>query len=145
MTSTIVEPLADSVKTLLETVTGLTVYRWNPADISPPCAVIEPPAFSRVDPEQDEDVPLGTIGWLITFPVTVYVDLDEAEYAQSQVVAFTEAVVSTIDGTRTLDHAGVLDAGVTGGEPVFIEDRNRTLVAYECQLAALLAVADPDL
>lgn len=131
-----IAPVATALATVLATVDDLTVHTWQPAAISPPCAVIEPPTVRRRGLEEAESQ-LGSNDWLIDVPVTLYFDLRVAGPAQAGAVDYLDQVIQAIDANQGLGLDGVIEAKVTQAEPVFVLDTNRTLFSYECTVEVL--------
>lgn len=141
MASVVIDPVAEAIKAKLAALTvqgrAVKAYKWSPHGMDRlPAAVIEAPDISRRDLEAAESE-LGASDWLLTFPVTLYVQLDEAFAAQAAAVEFLEAFVQAIDADAGLGVAGVIETRVTSAEPAVIEEQKRALYAYECRVEAL--------
>lgn len=144
----VVTPVADAILTKLQNLAvtpALKGYRWAPRDLDAiPAAVIELPRIQRPGPDDLENSPLGTNGWLLDYPVTLYFDLAVAPDAQAQAATYVDAFITAIDDDPSLGLAAVEDSAVTNSEPVIIEERARVLLAYECRLEVLALVVDND-
>lgn len=146
-----IQDVADALAALLESL-GLWVPRndaghcaWAPSGLdSVPAGVIELPAIRRPDPLEIDDAPLGSNEWLLEFPVTLYFDLAEAGYAQTEAVSYVEALIQAVNTDHTLGLNGVDDSSVVSSEIVLIDDQARPMIAYECQVHVLKLVIDPD-
>lgn len=129
--------LAEKLATL--SISGETVkaYWLAPRTLDRiPAAVIEAPSVERRQLEEPESA-LGADDWLLSFPVTLYVLLDEAEAAQSSAVEFVEAFTLAIDADRGLGVAGVIEARVVSSEPVIVDDERRALYTYQSRVEVL--------
>lgn len=138
MSSTTLSPIATALKTKLETLTASTEavkgHAKPPRELDAcPCGVVEIPTIERIDPDEAESQ-LGTNDWHIVFPVTLYVDLSEADYSIGQAIEFVEAWIKAIDADPQLSGT-VLDCKVTSAEPLVIDDTARPLLAYETSVA----------
>jgi hypothetical protein len=82
--STVIVPLADALKTLLEGLDfapAVKAYRWAPSQLATgTAAVIDIPEVRRTGVDEPEEQ-LGSDDWTITFPVELLVDLAVAETA----------------------------------------------------------------
>lgn len=141
MPSTLIDPIGAALqgKVAALTVQGQAAKGYWPAPASldkVPAGVVEPPEASRRDIDASESA-LGSNDWLLTFPVTLYVLLDEAESAQDAAVDFVEAFIKAVDADQGLGVAGVIEARVVSSEPVVIEDQARALYSYECRCEVL--------
>ena len=142
-TSTIIEPTADLLAALAETVSvtmsngtkALKGYTWEPREFDAvPAAAVGPPTVRRTGLDEGERE-LGSDDWFLEYPVGLYFDLDEAAKAQGQMVEALEAFTKAIDDDPSLGAALVDDCKVTNAEP-FVEDgRNRTLCGYLCTVS----------
>lgn len=140
MPSTILEPLATAVATLLGNLSvtpTLKAYAHDPGYSgldSIPCAVVGIPTLGRVGLDESESQ-LGSRDWFVTFPVTLYFDADVATDVAKRAIEYVEKFIVSID-TESLQAADgtVLDSKVTRCEPVEIVDTHRPLLAYECDL-----------
>ena len=140
MPSTTLEPLAQSVATLLGGLSvseGITAYAHDPGFAgldSLPCAVVGIPKIGRVSVDQSESQ-LGTRDWFVTFPVTLYFDLADATATAKLALEYVEAFIKQVD-TESMQAADgtVLDSKVTNAEPAEIVNAHRPLLAYECDL-----------
>lgn len=147
MASVLIEPVADALQAKLAAIAlqGATVkaYTWAPASLDRvPAAVIEAPEVSRRDIEGAESQ-LGSNDWLLTFPVTLYVLLDEPVAAQTAAVDGLEQFVQAVDADAGLGIAGVIESRVVTGEPAVIDDQQRALYAYECRVEVLIEYVYP--
>lgn len=137
-TSTIVEPTADLLAALAETVevtlsTGvqpLKGYTWEPREFDRvPAAAVGPPSLRRSGLDEGERE-LGSDDWTMDYSVGLYFDLDEAGKAQGLMVEALEAFTKAIDDDPSLGSALIDDCKVTNAEP-FVEDgRGRPLCGY---------------
>lgn len=145
MASTIVEPVADALKTQILAISyspAIRVSRWAPRRIeSTPAAVIDVPSVDRVAPREAE-FEMGREDWRMTFGVSFYFKLSDAEVAQSRAVEFFELFVSRIDDHPTLGLAGVDDAKVTSSEAdITLVEEATPLFAYRCTVELIVQVA----
>lgn len=141
MTSTIIDEVAAALQAKLAALTvqgqAVKAHKWAPRGFDQlPAAVIEAPKLTRGDLEAAESE-LSRTDWLLDFPITLYVELDNAETAQAAAVDFLEAFTLAIDADAGLSLAGVLEARLTAAEPVVIEDQTRALYAYETTVEVL--------
>ena len=147
MASVLIEPVADALQAKLAAITlqgaAVKAYTWAPARLDRvPAAVIEAPDVSRRDIEGAESQ-LGSNDWLLTFPVTLYVQLDEPVAAQTAAVDGLEQFVQAVDADAGLGIAGVIESRVVTGEPAVIEEQKRALYAYECRVEVLIEYVYP--
>lgn len=139
MASTIIEPVADALKSLIEGL-GITSYRWAPHMMDAlPVAVIDIPAVQRTALGGAE-TEMGRDDWLLTFPVAFYFDLSDAMTTQRAAVEVFEAFVAAVDADPDLSSL-VDEARVTSGEPVLDLTRDRRpLYVIECSVETLALV-----
>jgi hypothetical protein len=82
--STVIVPLADALKQMLEGLDfapAVKAYRWAPSMVATvPAAVIDIPEVRRTGIDEPEEQ-LGSDDWTLTFPVELLVDLAVAETA----------------------------------------------------------------
>ena len=140
--------LDDLAQTLVDTIDGLSVtftdgdstdhtvtvkgYKWAPRDLdgTGPWGVVEMPAVERIGLDEAE-TQLGTDDWTVEFPVVFYCALDEARYAQAQIVAVVEEWIAAIDSNPFAADASVDDITVIdAGPPEIDPDAARPLVIY---------------
>ena len=135
--STILPGLATAIATVLATVPGLKVYAYEPVDIDVrPAATVEGPIeLTRTEPERGESQ-LGAWDWLSTWAVRIYVDLMEADAAESQIRGLLGQVVAAFDEDRSLGGA-VLDSSLVRSARNYSgrdEAHLNQMVLYECEL-----------
>lgn len=119
MASTVVQPLADRLTSLLAAI-GVTVPAggWARDHLHAlPAAEIEIPDGRRRNVDEPEDH-LGQRDWQLEFPVTLWVDLHEASAAQRQLVELLEAWIAAVDADETLNNLAT-DAVVTSWQRVY--------------------------
>lgn len=145
MSSTIIQPIADQLKTLLE---GLDLPKrlkvppsgWARDHLdSVPAAEIEPPDLRRVDPDTGESQ-LGSDDWDLEFLVSIWFDLREPTSAQKDLVEAVEKWIAAVDANRSLGGT-VLDASVISANRVYQLDANRALAGYETTVGVLKLVS----
>jgi hypothetical protein len=133
--STVLQPIAEAIATRLRALDLHVPERaWTRGELSPPCGEIELPAGDRTGPEESESQ-LGSNDWRLELDVTIWFDLTDVSIAAARLVDTLEAFVRAVDADRTLGLVGVLDASVTGWEPVFLTDQTRPLVGAETTVA----------
>lgn len=142
-TSTIIEPTADLLAALAETVSvtmsngtkALKGYTYEPATFDEvPAAAVGVPVVRR-SALDDSERELGSDDWIMEYPVGLYFDLDEARKSQGQMVEALEAFTKAIDANPSLGSALIDDCTLTSAEP-FVEDaRQRTLCGYLCTVS----------
>ena len=146
MASTTLSPTADLIVAVINALTTsetVTATRWDPGMAGfdkLPAAAVGVPTIRRVGVDQPESQ-IGSRDWEITFPVTFYIDLAEAGYAQALAVEIAEAFIKAID-TESLQSsdASIIDAKVTESHPAEYVDDARPLLAYETTLELLKLV-----
>lgn len=142
-TSTIIEPTADLLAALAETVNvtmsngtqALKGYTYEPSLFdNVPAAAVGVPVVRRSSLDEGERE-LGSDDWFLEYPVGLYFDLDEAAKSQGQMVEALEAFTKAIDADPSLGSALIDDCKLTSAEP-FVEDgRERTLCGYLCTVS----------
>lgn len=139
MASTILDPVADAIEDLIDGI-SLNGHKWTPKDLGAvPAGVVGLPRGNRVGVDEAESQ-LGSEDWYLTYPTALFFDLSEAQFSQAQAVEKLEAFISAIDDNPTL--AGtVLDAKVTNFEAEIVQDTNRPLLSYVCDVEVLKPVA----
>lgn len=136
MASTIIQPVADRLKTLLEGLalpTSLKVPAsgWQRDHLAKlPAAEIELPDIGRTDIEEAESQ-LGSNDWDLDFVVSLWFDLREPTVAQQRLAEAIEKWVAAVDGESWASVPGVLEAKVLRAERVYQLEKQRTLVGYE--------------
>jgi hypothetical protein len=106
-----------------------------------PALVVGLPTLRRTGVEGSESE-VGRDDYRITFPVNVYVDLNNAPRAAEDAVVLLEQLVAVIDDPDTWDpDPAVIDFKLTVAEPVEILDEARPLLSYECRVELLKLVA----
>lgn len=143
MPSTVIQPLADRFKVLLEGI-GLKVpdSGWQRDHLpATPGAEIELPDIGRGDVEAAESQ-LGTNDWGLEFLVTIWFDLREATASQKRLADAVEQWINAVDHDDAGLHAipGVDSVKVTSAQRVYQLEKNRTLVGYETTVAVLRLV-----
>lgn len=138
---TVIDPVGVALQGKLAALTVLDqpvkAYWLAPRELDRlPAAVIEAPTIERRQLEQPE-ASLGANDWLLTFPVTLYLQLDEAGAAQAAAVELVELFTQAIDADAGLGVAGVIEARVIQSEPVIIDGDRRALYAYESRCEVL--------
>lgn len=139
MASTILDPVAEALKNVVDTVAGITAVKWQPKDIPVPAGVVGIPRGSRVGVDERESQ-LGSNDWNLTYEVGLFFDLSSAQFSQAQAVEKVEEFIAAVDNDPELS-GEVLDAKVTGFEPEIVEDRNRPLLMYRCDVEVLKLVS----
>jgi len=154
--STVITPVGDALAALLQTITftpTLHVHwdtandtRWAPSRLRDvPAVTIDIPTVRRTALDEGERE-LGSDDWLLTFPVSLYVDLKVAGRDQQRAVELLEAVIAAIDANRTLGIPTIDDTKLVAGEPSltsFSSDQARPLVEYECEVQVWKRVPYP--
>lgn len=138
MASTILDPVAEAIKNVAATVTGLNAVKWTPKDVNPPTAVVGIPRGHRSGVDEAEQQ-LGSEDWYLTYTVALFFDLSEAQFSQAQAVETLEAFISAIDDNPSLTGT-VLDAKVTNFEPEVVTEANRPLLSYSVDVEVLKLV-----
>lgn len=148
MASTVLDPLANllvaKIQALVVTYTSgstatFTGYKWMPKDFdAPPVGVVGTPEVERVGVDQPE-LQMGSSNWIITFPVSLYVDLSEPTQAQSVSVQAAEALIHAIDMDPQLS-GNCDDAKVRRVTPFVEFQRGRPLLGYECEVELMKQV-----
>lgn len=142
-TSTIIEPTADLLAALAETVEvtmsngvrALKGYTWEPASFDAiPAAAVGPPTVRRTGLDEGERE-LGSDDWFLEYPVGLYFDLDEAAKSQGQMAEALEAFTKAIDANPSLGSTLIDDCKVTNAEPFVEDSRQRTLCGYLCTVS----------
>jgi hypothetical protein len=138
MASTVLDPVAERIKAKLAELNVITAderHKWAPASIGVlPAGVIEMPTIARTSPGQAESQ-LGSNDWTLTFPVTLYFELDEATAAQTQATETVEAFIKAIDDDPSLGDPSIIeDAKVILAAPSILDDDARAMIAYDCEL-----------
>lgn len=140
MASTIIDPVAEALKNVVDAIANVSGEKWAPKDIgTTPAAVVGLPRGNRVEVDGAESQ-LGSEDWYMTYTVALYFDLSEAKFSQAQAAEIVEAVISAVDDNPDLSGT-VLDAKVTNFEPEVIDDRNRPLLSYVLDVDVLKLVA----
>jgi len=144
MASTIVDPVAERLKTLVQglgVIPAPKVYWPAPARITAPISiVIEPPDLIRGGLDQPEPE-IGSEAWTMNFPLVIYVDLREAEKAQDRAVELVEALIAKTDDDPTLQNlSGVDDTALTEAETFVVDDQTKPLFGYRCTIEVLRLV-----
>lgn len=142
MSSSLIQPVADVLKTTLEGLSlspVLKVHVWARGDLTRvPAAEIELPTITRVLPDEAESQ-IGTYDWRMDWPVTIYYDLREPKVAQERLADALEKWIAAVDANPGLTGLA-LDAKVTSAERVYELQQNRTLVAYETTVSVIKLV-----
>jgi hypothetical protein len=139
MASTIIQPVADKLATML-TALGLGVNTWARLALRPGTAgmaEIEIPDVTRTAPEQAESQ-LGADDWDLEYLVTIWVPLTDGISSQRRLVEVLEDWIAAIDADVTLGGL-VLEAKVTSARRQYQTEPTQ-LVGYETTLAALKLV-----
>jgi|SRR5215212_1257635 len=141
MSVPVLDAPADELKALISGLAGFSAEKWEPQILSPPCGTVSVPSVRRTGPDEAESQ-LGSDDWYAEYTVSLYFDLKKAQSAQQQMVDAATAFVQAVDADPSLGGT-VLDAGVTGVDPVIADGRtraNRPLVVYEITVATLCLV-----
>jgi hypothetical protein len=139
MASTIIDPVASALATLVDNLSGVYGTKWTPKDLGTvPAGVVGVPRGSRVAVDTAESQ-LGSEDWNLTYTVALFFDLSEAQFSQAQAVEILEAFIAAVDDNPTLDGT-VIDAKVTNFEPEVVETMNRPLLSYACDVDVLKLV-----
>lgn len=140
MASSIVIPTADRIVTVLEGLAltpAFKAYRWAPgaAGMSKlPAAVVELPTVARGE-ELDRRSQLGAEGWEMSFPVSLYFDLREAQAAADRAAEYVEAFIVAVDAAAlSVADPTIVESFVADSEPVVVPDEARPMLRYECTL-----------
>lgn len=150
MASTILSPLADTIADFISDIAGLDTdvvgEKWDPGMAgmdSLPRGVVGTPSIRRTDPDGPEPQ-MGSDGWYMEYPVTLFFDMSEAKFTQEQAVETVEAFIRAVDTDPSLgDPQVVNDAVVIEATPVQILDEKRPMFAYECRLLVDKFVPSP--
>jgi hypothetical protein len=148
VSSQIIEPTANAIRDLIETVTlseGITLkgYTWEPREFDRvPAGAVGVPEVRRTGLDEGENQQ-STTDWFMDFPVGLYFDLDEARKSQRQCVEGLEGFIAALDGSPDLGLGGaVCDSKVTGAVPFTEDQRHRTLIGHLCTVSVWRWVAD---
>lgn len=134
MTSTVILPIAQQLAAIAAAIDGVTAYDTDPgmAGIEGnPAIVVSLPSIDRGD--LDSDPQLGSRGWTMTFPVSIYVDLDDPTEAITLMRETVEAFISGLDGDDQLS-GSVITAKVTNAEPAIDATTQRPRLIYDCSV-----------
>lgn len=151
--STVIQTVADGLADLLDglapelwtPIADAGGCAWTPRDLDQlPAAVVELPTVRLTEPDELDPVAIGSMGMLLEYPVTFYFELNEAYRVQSEAVAYVEAAMLAIRFDPSMGVAGVIDSSMVAAQPVIVEDRVRTMIAYECTVQVLMSTPDPD-
>jgi hypothetical protein len=141
MASTILQPVADRLAAILQGL-ELGVNTWAQPDLRfdrAGAAEIEIPDITRTPLEQPESQ-LGADDWDLEFPVSLWVNMTQADTAQQRLAALVEAWITAVDADIQLGGL-VLEARVTTARRVYGTTGNgRPLVGYETAVAVLKLV-----
>jgi hypothetical protein len=142
--STVIVPLADALKALLEGLDfapAVKAYRWAPSMVATvPAAVIDIPEVRRTGIDEPEEQ-LGSDDWTLTFPVELLVDLAVADRDQTRVVELLEAFIAAVDANPSLGFPIVDDSKVVAGTPGYdLSEEARPLLTYDCEVQVLVRV-----
>lgn len=139
MTSTIFQPPADALVTLLEDL-GLAVefnaHRWLPGPgvgFKPPAAIVELPDFERAEVEGAEPQ-LGSDLWQLEYPVSLVFALREAQVAQDRAALGVETFVRAVDADASLGGVAY-ESSVVGGEPEYDDNQGNPVVIYRTRVS----------
>lgn len=122
MASTVLDPIADGIKTVVESLSPtVKCQKWVLRDTDArPAAVIELPTVNRSDVDGVEDH-LGQNDWRSEWPVSFYFDFSDATFGQAQSLEVIEKFIVAIDAAPTLSGT-VQEAKVTSAGPPQIEE-----------------------
>jgi hypothetical protein len=128
----------------LNTSTTVKAYQRDPGAAGLdrlPAAIVGIPEIQRTGidlPERE----LGSNDWLITYPVSIHVALDNTTTAAVLVEEIAEAFIKAIDSfALQIADPTIDDAKVERCEPVLdLTDISRPVLIYECDLAVLKRV-----
>lgn len=133
--STVVSPIAVKIAAIADAVDDVTAYSSDPGMAGlegNPAIVVGIPTIDRGD--LDSDPQLGSRGWVLNYPVTVYCDLDVISDSLALLVNTTEAFIKAVDADDQLTGSAIA-ARVTGAEPgLDVSDTARPRVFYECDV-----------
>jgi hypothetical protein len=139
MASTIIQPVADHMATMLRAL-GLGVNTWASEALTmgrAGAAEIEIPDVARTGVEEAESQ-LGADDWDLEFPVSIWVNLTETGTSQQRLVQMLEQWISAVDADVTFGGL-VLEAKVTRAQRQYQLAR-RPLVGYETTVSVLKLV-----
>ena len=140
MASTIIDPVASALATLVDGLTNVYGVKWTPKDLGTvPAGVVGLPRGRRSGVDEAESQ-LGSEDWNMTYTVALFFDLSEAQASQAQAAEIVEAFITAVDNNPSLSNT-VLDAKVTNFEPEIVQDQNRPLLSYVCDVEVLKLVA----
>lgn len=145
MASTLINPIGAALKTQLEAITFTPTQRvyWPaPKRIEKtPALVIDLPTIERIRAEEAERE-MGRRDYQMTFGLSLYFSLTDAETAQLRAAEMLELVIARIDAHPTLDLAGVSDARLFQSEPdIDASDQAKPLLRYRCSVDLVAQVA----
>lgn len=150
MASTVLDPIAAALQAKLAALTltaytgggtkALKAYKWLPRDFENlPAAAVGLPDVVRVGLDQPE-MQIGSSTWEITYPVSIYFDISEAQQMQALAAEAAELFIKAIDNDSQLSGT-VDDAKVTAVTPFVEPQRKRPLAGFECTVEILKQVA----
>ena len=135
MSSAVITPIAVKIAALADALASVTAYSSDPGMAGlegNPAVVVGIPTVDRGD--LDSDPQLGSRGWVLNYPVTVYCDLDVIADSLTLLVDTTEAFVRAIDADDQLTGSAIA-ARVTNCEPgLDVSDTARPRIFYECDV-----------
>lgn len=136
--STVIAPVGQALADLIEaidTTPAIKAY-WPPRrdlDRPPPAALVKVPSFERraLDDGWEQ---IGAEDWTLTFGVTLAFELSNDVEAQTQAVAFVEALADAIETDPTLGGLAQ-DCTLVRAEPEYgYVEESRPILAYECEI-----------
>ena len=143
MSSTILQPVADLVAALIESLDVDPLIKGYSIDPGPvgldslPAGVCGLPKIQRTDADGGESQ-LGTYDWTIELPVMFLFDLYDTTTAQAQALQTVEAFIKAVDtGSLSTSDPQIVDAKVTSSDPGELIDEARPMLSYDCRLQIL--------
>jgi|GEM_PF-6537847 len=146
MTSTVLDPIAEALKNVAGSVSGVTSsHKWILRDTDTrPAAVVELPIVRRTPIDAPEDH-LGSNDWRTEWTVVFYFDFTDTDKGQEQAAEAVESWIKAVDANPTLTlspgnaAAGVVqETKVIEVGPVTLDERKaRPLIVYPTRVEIL--------
>lgn len=140
MTSTVTDPIAEALKTIIEgiTIAGKPVktYKWPPQDLDRrPAAVIELPEIRRTEPDTAEDH-LAENDWNYVLPVMFYFDLEDVAFSHAAAVETIESFIKAVDADQDLS-GNCQEAKVMADRAEYFEGEAKPLIRWPTRVLVL--------
>lgn len=142
MSSTVIAPIATRIANIGATVSGVTAYDVDPGMAGlegNPALVVSLPDIDRG--ELDSDSQLGYSDWMLTYPVSIYVDLDVVADSVTLLRDTTEAFIRAVDADEQLGGTVAAASVLKVSPAVDVGNTSRPRLVSECSVMVHAFVA----